>query len=291
MNETVTCYRVKRKVREEHIPVYEEAMNGLGAVVDITPNPRTVEGFELTAFIPATVDKDFAKASVLMADTITTGKAKSLRFEELTEGDVAASHAVAFEPLEIGSFYIYSGAARVPEGKIPVELTSGLAFGTGEHPTTAMCLDLYEKISQNQTFRNGLDMGCGSAVLSIAAAKKDAVPFLGVEIEKEAAALAHQNVELNGVESLVEIAQGNGFEVSDAKHGSFDLIFANILLEPLLEMAGDIAIRLQKGGVVILSGYLEEQRESVITAYQAAGLALESEVSKAEWQASAFRRQ
>src|SRR5690606_28970349 len=125
-----------------------------------------------------------------------------------------------------------------PEGMISLHVPAGRAFGTGEHPTTAGCLALYEQAAAHQNFKNALDMGCGSAILAIGAAKADGVKSLAVDIDPHSVEVSEQNIADNECADLVSCMCGDGFGAPEVEEKApYDLIFANILANPLIEMA------------------------------------------------------
>ena len=150
------------------------------------------------------------------------------------------------------------GARRAPTDAVVVHLDPGLAFGTGTHPTTAMCLEWLDGIDLRG--KSVLDYGCGSGVLAIAALKLGAASAMGMDIDPQALFATRQNAADNGVEVAV-------CGSDEALEGQFDVILANILAGPLVEFADSITSRLARGGMLALSGVLCEQAHEVRAAY------------------------
>jgi ribosomal protein L11 methyltransferase len=156
-----------------------------------------------------------------------------------------------------------------PGGRMPILIDAGLAFGTGHHGTTAGCLEMISEVVRNEKPRNALDVGTGSAVLAIAIAKLAPIPVLATDIDSVAVKVARDNVRRNGAGARVRCETATGMRhLSIVQRAPFDLIVANILARPLMELAPKLAAQLSSGGSVILSGILAGQRQRVLAAYR-----------------------
>jgi len=173
-------------------------------------------------------------------------------------------------------------AAR--EGEVVVEIDPGLAFGTGQHPTTAMCLRELERLVRPGA--KVLDLGCGSGILAIAAAKLGAGHVLALDVDPQAVEAARRNVEANGVAHLVEVKAGT----LESASAGFDLILANISGLTLERLAPVLAGSLGPGGALVMSGFLEDAVAGLQGAYQAQGLAVERLVAEGDWRTVVARR-
>ena len=165
-------------------------------------------------------------------------------------------------------------------GEVVVMLDPGMAFGTGHHPTTRMCLRKLDEL-----IRPGMDMldvGCGSGVLSIAAAQLGARHVFGIEIDSVAVNVAKQNVRDNGVEHTVRVAQGS-LPHPDARAASYDIAVANISAKVVSEIAGDMVKAVRDGGKLIASGILLDNRDAAAQALTDAGAALEESIVDGDW--------
>jgi ribosomal protein L11 methyltransferase len=169
-----------------------------------------------------------------------------------------------FKPMPFGRrLWICPTGYEPPEpAAVNVILDPGLAFGTGTHPTTALCLEWLDGL--DLTGRTVLDYGCGSGILAVAAMKLGAASAHGIDIDPQALTASRENAQKNGVEGRLTL----GFP-GDPKWAAADVVVANILAGPLVELADDILSRLKPGGQLALSGILAEQAESVRTAYEA----------------------
>lgn len=194
--------------------------------------------------------------------------------EILPDIDWVAKSLEGLKPVRAGRFFVHGAhdRDRRRDGDIAIEIEAGLAFGTGHHGTTAGCLEMLEQVVQAEQPGNALDLGTGSAVLAIALAKLARIPVLASDIDPVATDVAAGNARLNGEAELVECVTATGFDDPIfAARGPFDLIVANILAGPLIELAPDMALHLKSGGSLVLSGILDRQEQAVLAAYEAAG--------------------
>ncbi len=207
---------------------------------------------------------------------------------QLPDEDWTSLSQAGLPPVEAGRFFIYGShdAQNIPAHfQFPIRIDAGLAFGTGHHGTTKGCLLAFEElISKSKSFPKGwpntiLDLGCGSGVLAIAAAMALGKNVNASDIDLDAVNVTKQNTTINDVADYVLTVQADG--ITDT--GQFDLIFANILAGPLMNLAPDIAKALTKTGHVILAGLLDEQADKVIVCYQELGLTLKRRASVSGW--------
>ena len=208
---------------------------------------------------------------------------------EVPDQDWVAKVRRELPPVEAGRFFVYGShdAALLPEGRIGLLIEAAMAFGTGHHGTTLGCLRAYDRLLNDaQRFDNVLDLGCGTAVLAMAAARMGAASVLASDIDPVAVEVALANVKANRLEGRVGCVESIGFDSPVVQAGApFDLIFANILKGPLIELAPDIAAHLASGGLAILSGLLIEQAEEIVEVYQSQGFDLQSREDLGEWSA------
>jgi ribosomal protein L11 methyltransferase len=213
---------------------------------------------------------------------------------EVPDQDWVAKVRRELPPVEAGRFFVYGShdAALLPKGRIGLLIEAAMAFGTGHHGTTLGCLRAYDRLlDDGQTFNNVLDLGCGTAVLAMSAARMGAANVLASDIDPVAVEVAVANVKANGLVGRVDCVESIGFDSPVVRAGApFDLIFANILKGPLIELAPDMAAHLTAGGMAILSGLLVEQADDILEVYRAQGLALEVREDLGEWSALTLRR-
>jgi len=191
-----------------------------------------------------------------------------------------------FPPLSIGRFYVHGAHVTEPgpAGSISIQVDAGAAFGSGEHGTTRCCLEALDWLARKHRFKNILDMGCGSGILAIAAAKLWKVKTLAVDIDPIAVRVTEENVQINREQVRVTCAVSDGYASERIKRSApFDLIVSNILARPLVEFAPDLKQNLAQGGVAVLSGLLASQETQVLSAHVMQGLKLQKRFGHGEW--------
>lgn len=198
---------------------------------------------------------------------------RAVEREELPDIDWVAKSLEGLKPVRAGGFFVHGAhdRDRIGDGDIAIEIEAGLAFGTGHHGTTAGCLEAIARVAAERRPENALDLGTGSAVLAIALAKLGGIPVLATDIDPVATEVAAANARLNGVADRVECVTATGFDHPAFGRGPFDLVVANILAGPLIELAPEMARHARSGGSLILSGILDRQEDAVLAAYGAAG--------------------
>ncbi len=204
--------------------------------------------------------------------------AKPFNISEVPEQDWVAKVQRELAPVEAGRFFVYGShdADKVPQDRIPLLIDAAMAFGTGHHGTTKGCLEAFDDLL-DKGFAGGriLDVGCGTAVLAMAAAKVLPDHIIASDIDPVAIDVAKANVAANGLDGRVKCVVAPGFDAPVlTENGPYELIFANILKGPLIALAPDMARHCAQGGWLILSGILNEQAEEVIAVYQQNGFNL-----------------
>lgn len=194
----------------------------------------------------------------------------------------------SFSPVTVGKFFVYGShyKGEIPRSCIPLNIDAATAFGSGEHETTRGCLMALEKLSDQASFKNILDMGCGSGILAIAAAKlwPDA-SITAIDIDPEAVVVTNRHAGMNGAENIFsETGDGCDSPAVNAR-APYDLILANILAGPLIDMAQDFHRLLLPGGFCVLSGLLGRQEHEVLSTYEASGFSIAGTFSLEDWRA------
>ena len=219
--------------------------------------------------------------------------AKPFALSELPEIDWVAKVRRELSPVDAGRFYVYGShdaeaAAEVVAsgGRIALQIEATVAFGTGHHGTTLGCLRAFDRLAE-QGFAPAkvADIGCGTAVLAMAAAAilPDAL-VIASDIDEVAVDVARANTAINGLSSRVICLEAAGFAHERIMaSGPYDLVFANILKGPLIGLAPEMAVHVADGGMAILSGLLVVQAEAVQAAYVANGFALTAREDIGEW--------
>jgi ribosomal protein L11 methyltransferase len=213
--------------------------------------------------------------------------------EALPDQDWIRTSQEGLPPVRAGRFFVYGAhdAGKVPHGVIPMRIEAGLAFGTGHHETTLLCLAALSELAHRRNFRNVLDVGCGTGVLAIGAAKLWCRRVLATDIDPVAVETTRANAIDNGVGPLVVTGVAEGLDHPFIRGGApFDLVLANILAGPLTRLAPQIARASRPGGIVVLSGLLYWQEILVLSFYRAQGFVLRKTLRQASWSALILER-
>jgi len=223
-----------------------------------------------------------------VAATAAGGKILDLIEMPVAERDWLAENRRAFPPQRIGRFLIHGSHWRdkPPAGVIAVEIDAASAFGTGEHQSTRGCLLAFERLAKRRKFRRVRDIGTGSGILAIAAAKRLRRKVMASDIDPVAVRVARHHVARNGAERWVRVACTTGA----GRSRNCDLVFANILARPLMLMARDVSRIIAPGGVAILAGLLQRQEAGVLAAYRAQRLFLAARVVIDGWSTLVLRK-
>lgn len=197
-------------------------------------------------------------------------------------------------PLRIGRFFIHGAHFRgkPARGTVPLQIEASVAFGTGRHETTRGCLLALERLARGgRRVRRPLDLGCGSGILALAISHLWAAPVLAVDADRNAVAVARENMSINRAADRVRVVKSSGFGAAALRRaGPFDLIVANILAGPLCRLARGFGRHLAPGGVAIMSGLMNDQEEQVIAAQRRHGLVLRRRWRRDDWSVLEFGR-
>jgi len=270
----------------------KEQAEALGAAMErLVPEPTGVGVFEIEDgsglwevggyFVEPPDQAGLALLSVAFG-------AKPFSVSELPETDWVAKVKRELAPVRAGRFLLYGShdADKVTDDVVPLLIEAAMAFGTGHHGTTQGCLEAFDAlVSDGARPARVLDLGCGTAVLAMAAAKVlPGATILASDIDPVAVDVAEANLAANGLAGAVTCLEATGLDHPQiAEQAPYELIFANILKGPLIELAPAIVASLGQGGSVILSGLLNEQAPEVINTYEKAGLSLYSHLKRGDW--------
>jgi ribosomal protein L11 methyltransferase len=224
-------------------------------------------------------------ASSEIADTLT--------FDTVEARDWVKASLEDLVPVPAGRFVVHGAHDRqhVAVNKLAIEIEAALAFGTGHHGTTRGCLLLLDHVLKAHQPRRVLDLGTGTGVLGIAAAKALKIGVLASDIDPPSVKVAQENARLNETGHLVQVIRATGFSApSFAQRGPFDLVLANILANPLRQLATPMARHLAPSALVILSGLLTHQAAGVVAAYRARGMVPQKHLRIEGWSSLLLRK-
>ena len=268
---TIACSRAQG----EAIGEADEIVPGAVLVAD-EPDPAKPDEWLIHAYF------EHSPREEELAALRTLGSGEP-RIQELGEADWVTMSQEGLQPIRAGRFYVHTPMYRsIPPGTIPFEIDASLAFGTGQHATTSGCLEALDKLErQGNRFTNVADIGTGTGLLAFAAlALWPEARCIGTDIDPVAVDVARDNAAINGVtlghgaEHLL-LAQADGMDSPIlAARAPFDLLIANILAGPLIELAPAFAQSLASGGTILLAGLLDTQADGVASAYQQQGLTI-----------------
>ena len=221
--------------------------------------------------------------------------AKPFVVSEVPETDWVAHVKRELPPVEAGRFFVYGShdADQLPADRVGLLIDAAMAFGTGHHGTTLGCLKAYDRLlGEGLTFEDVADVGCGTAVLAMAASKTGSLSVIASDIDPVAVDVANANMDANGMAGAVTCVTAAGFDdPALAGAAPFDLIFANILKGPLIMLAPDMGKHIKAGGYVILSGLLNEQAEEIISVYARSGFNLMQHDMIVDWSTLTLRKE
>lgn len=265
-----------------------EFLKGVGARMEAVDEPRWLSWsvFEddeankegrLDVLFDHMPDEDAFKAEIALSEA--EAEPLTITLSPLPEEDWIRMSLEGLPPVVAGRFVLYGAHDRdnLPEGKLPIEIEAGPAFGTGHHGTTKGCLIAADQLAERGVSPTSiLDLGCGTGALSIAAALlwTEAETIWATDIDDVAIVETEANAQKNSVADRITAFEADGFSHDKFQGVQFDLIFANILAGPLEVLAQQLSDKLATGGTAILSGLLEHQIDTVEAAYKKAGLSV-----------------
>ena len=264
----------------------------LGEALEPLPGAVTVfaaaDGgpWSVEAYYDADLAPDAGSLSAAIADVIG-GIPPQISVANVAEENWVAISQAALPPVHAGRYIIHGShdRARVGGRLGSIEIDAGEAFGTAHHASTLGCLLAIDRIMRRRCWRNVLDLGCGSGVLAIAAARASpSAQIMASDIDAQAVAVARGNFVSNGVGGRIRIVTAIGLAHPALRRAApFDLVIANILARPLVVLAKPLRAAIRPGGVAILSGILAREAGSVVAAYRTAGFIILAKAEIAGW--------
>lgn len=271
-------------VLEEHVPLFEQALACACETVGMFEADDEQIYWRLEGVKDIGHREEDLENALAVARVLTGTDAPLVREATEAEGWLARTYE-SFPQQDVGKRFAIRGThlhGAPDRSRLTITLDAGIAFGSGEHGSTRGCLRALERIAYRKPQRI-LDMGCGSGILAMAAAKILHKPVLAVDIEPWSVRTAEMNAQMNGLSHLLDCRFGNGWLTPSVRRGTYDLVFANILARPLCRMAPSLAQRLAPGGTAILAGLLVTQARMVLAAHRAQGLVLEAMLREGDW--------
>lgn len=274
-------------VIEDKADLLRERESNFGEIFALSASDYPEEGVLLKAYLPEnsfiseTVAEIKQAVSQLTNFQIDIGPNKFI-LSEVDEEDWATAWKKYYKPMKVGNRITiaptWENYAPLTDTEIIVELDPGMAFGTGTHPTTVLCIQALERyLSSSDRL---LDVGTGSGVLSIAAAKLGAARVEAIDLDEVAVKSAQENISLNKVDSLVTVSKGN---LLDHISGTYDMIVANILAEVIVQMSKDAFKTVKPGGKLITSGIIKRKKHMVKDSLTEAGFHIEEILELEDW--------
>ena len=279
-------------VPDAAVEAYENALASVCATVGIFEADDSQTVWRVEGVKDQGSGEAALSAALALAEAATGVAAPLGRAATEAEGWLARTYE-SFPEQRVGRRFAirgtHLGRAR-PGPRITLTLDAGIAFGSGEHGSTRGCLRALELVAHRRP-RRILDLGTGSGILAMAAARLLRRPVLAVDIEPWSVRVAAQNAVTNGLGRRLACRHGNGWRTPAIRHGGpYDLVFANILARPLCRMARDLSARLAPGGTAILAGLLGSQVPMVLAAHRRQGLVLEHHLREGDWATLVLRR-
>ncbi|QED48693.1 50S ribosomal protein L11 methyltransferase [Cytobacillus dafuensis] len=282
-------------VIEDPYELVKERKDQFGEIYQLNPLDYPEDGVIVKAYLPVnsflaeTVDEIKEEINNLLLYNIDIGK-NDISISEVNEEEWATAWKKYYHPVKISEKFTivptWEEYTSVSSDELIIELDPGMAFGTGTHPTTVMCIQALERTVKKDD--SIIDVGTGSGVLSIAAAMLGAEKVTALDLDEVAVNSARENIELNKVHHVVSVAQNN---LLDGVKDEVDIVVANILAEVILKFTDDVASVVKKSGYFIASGIIQQKKQDVKDAMTEAGFIIEETIQMEDWVAIIGRRQ
>ncbi len=272
-------------VPDDALDHFEAALSSVCRAVSFFQNEEA-KTWDISAVKERGAFENDLSAALAIAEMLT-GHSPDFTRSLVPVGGWLARTKAAFPEQLIGKFFVVRGthieAPPIP-GRITLTVDAGMAFGSGEHNSTRGCLLALEHIAKSRRPHKILDLGTGSGVLAMAAAKIYHRKILATDIDPRAARVAKANAKLNGIAAQIHAIKADGWvDKTIRRNAPYDLVFANILARPLCAMAHQLATALAPGGIAILAGLLTLQANWVLSAHRRSGLVLERRLIDGAW--------
>ena len=281
-------------VIEDPLELIKERENVFGEIYQLNPADYPDEGVLVKAYLPVnsflgeTVEEIKLAINNLLLFDIDLGR-NAISISEVNEEQWATAWKKYYNPVKISERFTivptWEEYEPVSSDELIIELDPGMAFGTGTHPTTVMCIQALERTVQKGDLI--VDVGTGSGVLSIAAALLEAKQVQALDLDEVAVRSANINVKLNKVQDRVHVSQGN---LLDGVEEQADVVVANILAEVIMRFTDDVAKVVKPGGYFVASGIIQPKKDDVKAAIVASGFTIEETIQMEDWVAIIAKR-
>jgi len=295
------AWRAKVVVAMEHMEVFERVFENFAGVVSLyewdenaKPVLWAVEGM----FETAPPREELTERVALTAAALGIA-APTLEIDKVPAKDWLTETVASFPPLRAGRFYIHGDHIKgpFPDGAVRLKINAATAFGSGQHASTMGCLQALDGLFKHGLKRRGgpgllgLDMGCGTGILGMAAAKTRHAPVLCADIDPEAVRVTRYNAQRNGLSHLIPALMSDGTgDRAIRRRAPYGFITANILARPLVSMSAKLSALLARGGYLIVAGFVRRDESMVLNAYRTQGLRLVKRIRIAPWTTLVLRK-
>ncbi len=291
---STACWKYELTVPAPAASAFAEALAPLADAVSLLDMARA-DGWRVLAYGVGAPDEAALAAAVAGIARAAGVAPPPCDLVWLPSTDWLAENVESFQPFRVGKFYIHDRQHRqpAPPGTLAIEIDAATAFGTGLHASTRGCLKALDRLARAWESHHGaiLDLGCGSGILAIAAAKRLRGPVLAADIDREAVRVTRRNARRNGAQGRVRAVRSDGMGAGAvAAGGPYMLVLANILARPLTRMAPALSRHLAPDGTLVLSGLLVEQERQVLAAYANFGMVLAARWRDQGWSTLTLRR-
>lgn len=279
-------WRVRVTLPREVVSMAENSFDSVALAVSSFEDEKNPVQWRVDLLCAGVPDMTEINQRLLLLSALYDFSMPKPEMQIIEQRDWVSEISRSFPPIRAGRFFVCGTHYRglKPHDAIPLLIDAGAAFGSGEHGTTHGCLTALEWIARRRKIRNVLDVGCGSGILGIAAAKLFKCPVIAVDLDPVAAQVTADNIRLNRVTKYVRAGVSDGYEAPLVRKAApYDLIFSNILARPLMALAPALARSLASDGLAVLSGLLASQEAMVMSAHQAQGLKLVKRIPYGEW--------
>ncbi|MCW8836789.1 MAG: 50S ribosomal protein L11 methyltransferase [Rhodospirillales bacterium] len=268
------------------VPPFEAALFEVCPAVSVFEDRQHPEFWTIAGDCPTQPDIPSLQSALALAAAVAGIAVPPYTVDPTGERDWLRENLRAFPPIRAGRFFIHGAhyEGPIPVGSKIIQVDAATAFGSGEHETTRGCLLALDALAKARRFYRPIDVGTGTGILAMGAAHVWPVAVQATDIDPEAVRVARGNIRRNGLGGKVRVTCGAGYSSPEVRRGRpYDLIIANILARPLCSMARDLAAHLSPDGVVVLSGFYEEDVHRVLAAHRRVGLHLVRRIAVGPW--------